>query len=591
MISSILGDKMKSVRNLSTRKKFVLFFGIIVIVTTIGVLAVARNIYILKSNLDSIYKVRLLMMEYLLEADRDAYRSNISISQTLNLLADKTQSDTAIVEKKISDINENLKRVQELFGKFNALYLSTSAGGEAQDEIPVFENKYSMITLHTDNIISKLKASDTEGAKKVYNSDYEATFNPMSQAMNTLTQRALASAEREYNDSVKLFKEALIGSGITTVIIIIILIVTGIVLAHYIKKPIALGLEFAKSMAEGDLTKTIMLNQQDEFGKLAEALNGFAAKISDTVREIQNVAQNVASASLEMSSTSVTFAESSQTSASTVEELTATVEEISAGMDSVSDSAHDQSTKMINLIDRMNDLSSVVHEIGEKITIALSMGASIVSNAKAGADVLSEMNQSMSTITDSSRDMIGIVKIINDISDQINLLSLNAAIEAARAGDAGRGFAVVADEISKLAEQTAQSLKDIDRLIRQNGEEIDKGKQTIGTTTGMIKDVADGITVMAERINEISSSMDKQITIYNEVKDQASSVRKRSEEISIAMEEQMIAVKEVTSAISNINDIASTNASGSEELASSTENVSALAEKLHRDLEFFKIKS
>jgi methyl-accepting chemotaxis protein len=581
---------MKSVRDLNTRSKFVLFFGVIVIVTAVGVLGVVRNIYVLKSNLDSIYNVRLLMMEYLIEADRDAYKSNLEISQSLNLLTEKNRDNVALVEKKIYRISENLKQVQELFGKFNALYLSTSAGGETQDEIPLFENKYSMISLHTDNIISKLKASDIEGATKIYNGDYEATFNPMRTAMATLTQKALSAAEREYNESVKLFKEALVGSIITMLIIIIILIATGIILGHYIRKPIALGLEFAKGMADGDLTKTMDLHQNDEFGKLADALNNFAEKISNTVRDIQNVAQNVASAALEMSATGVSFAENAQNSASTVEELTASIEEISAGMENVSVSAHDQSDKMVVLINRMNDLSSVVHEIGEKITVALSMGEAIVGNAKAGADALSEMNQSMSTITDSSRDMIGIVKIINDISDQINLLSLNAAIEAARAGDAGRGFAVVADEISKLADQTAQSLKDIDRLIRQNGGEIDKGKKTIETTTGMIKDVTDGISTMAGSINEISSSMEKQISIYDEVNNQALLVRKRSEEISMAMEEQMIAVKEVTSAIGNINDISSTNASGSEELASSSENVSAMTEKLYRDLEFFKIR-
>ena len=91
----------------------------------------------------------------------------------------------------------------------------------------------------------------------------------------------------------------------------------------------------------------------------------------------------------------------------------------------------------------------------------------------------------------SSREMMGIVDIINDISEKINLLSLNAAIEAARAGDAGRGFAVVADEISKLADQTAISIKEIDRLIKVNNDEITAGGDNIDSAIDTISACSD----------------------------------------------------------------------------------------------------
>jgi methyl-accepting chemotaxis protein len=196
----------------------------------------------------------------------------------------------------------------------------------------------------------------------------------------------------------------------------------------------------------------------------------------------------------------------------------------------------------------------------------------------------------MSTITGSSQDMMNIVKIINDISDQINLLSLNAAIEAARAGEAGRGFAVVADEISKLADQTAQSIKDIDRLIKQNSAEIIKGKGSIDTTTETIHGVTEGISSMAEMIHRISASMSGQMNVYSEIQSQATNVKNRSEEITNAMEEQKIGIKEISQSITSINELTQSNAAGVEEMTGSSENVSLLAENLKKELDYFKVR-
>ena len=114
----------------------------------------------------------------------------------------------------------------------------------------------------------------------------------------------------------------------------------------------------------------------------------------------------------------------------------------------------------------------IILEMGQKTRDTSSLTESISDQARTGSKSLEDMNESITKISASSGEVKNIIGIINDISDKINLLSLNAAIEAARAGEAGRGFAVVADEISKLADQTAQSIKGISDLIRENDSEI-----------------------------------------------------------------------------------------------------------------------
>ncbi len=179
--------------------------------------------------------------------------------------------------------------------------------------------------------------------------------------------------------------------------------------------------------------------------------------------------------------------------------------------------------------------------------------------------------------------------MINDISDQINLLSLNAAIEAARAGDAGRGFAVVADEVSKLADQTANSLKEINQIISKNEDEISMGLNQIMETTGVLKTIIEGVGIIETGMTDVSRTMKAQIETNSIVRENASLLKSKSEEIRISMMEQKTAIGEVASSIGNINELTQTNASGAEEMAGSSENLSNMALSLKESVDFFRI--
>jgi methyl-accepting chemotaxis protein len=195
----------------------------------------------------------------------------------------------------------------------------------------------------------------------------------------------------------------------------------------------------------------------------------------------------------------------------------------------------------------------------------------------------------MGKITKSSQDMVGIIAIINDISDRINLLSLNAAIEAARAGEAGRGFAVVADEISKLADQTATSIKEIDSLIKLNTDEINLGMNNITGSIRLIARIIEGVTSISTMMDTISAGMKEQTSINTLVLGDADMVKRRSEEIRIATEEQKSAVGEVVKSVGSMNDLTQSNAAGSEQMAQSSESVASMADYLKESMSFFRV--
>jgi len=340
---------------------------------------------------------------------------------------------------------------------------------------------------------------------------------------------------------------------------------------------------------EGDLTVTLHSDYNDELGDLSSNFNKFVRKIQNVIIDIKRISDELSHMSKQLSSTTMVFSDNAQNQASSVEEVNATTEELSAGMEFISDNTRIQHDNLAQMVDKMNELSSIINNMGKQVTESHKLANSMSDNAKKGEVSISTMNSSMNMINESSSKVSNIIQIINDISDKINLLSLNAAIESARAGEAGRGFAVVADEISKLADETAGSIKEIDKLIKLNNSEIIKGLAISDDTNRIIGSIIKGVESVTSMMNSLTDFMQNQISARDKMNLVADVVKLKTDEIKNATSEHLVSTEEIVKATSTINEMTQAIAAGAEEMASMSEEISGMADTLKNKVDFFKV--
>jgi methyl-accepting chemotaxis protein len=234
-------------------------------------------------------------------------------------------------------------------------------------------------------------------------------------------------------------------------------------------------------------------------------------------------------------------------------------------------------------------LDVIMHKVKDNITEFMTITNEMFVNAKSGGESLLLMNESITKITKSSDMMNNILGIIEDISNQINLLSLNAAIEAARAGEQGKGFAVVADEVSKLADQTAHSLKEVSSLIAENKAEIQIGHKKVSETNEKIGMIVTRIERMSEMTKELSQGITEELDLNKNINEKVKDINVKTERITIAMDEHRSAIGEISKSIELINIMTQEIAAAAEEVASTSDGISKMAISINNKVSFFKV--
>ncbi len=308
---------------------------------------------------------------------------------------------------------------------------------------------------------------------------------------------------------------------------------------------------------------------------------GYISSLLQTIRNTSDTLQD----SLSVTNGAIqSISTNSQSQASSMEELSATIEEISAGSINAADASCVQNDSLNHLIEIIRELSESIKtmdQYGTTISALFGEFSTLVSEGERSSTTLDETNRKL---LENSENILSIATIMNEFFDRINLLALNASIEAARAGDQGRGFAVVADEISKLADSSAGELKQITDLITKNKQDAESGNRIIGEIVRFLKLLTGKSETMQGHSHGILDEINRQKSLRDTMDRSVSEVSEKTGLITNLMKEQQISIGEVARSIENTNEVVQNNSLSIERLRDNSRGILTISESLMTEL-------
>lgn len=377
-------------------------------------------------------------------------------------------------------------------------------------------------------------------------------------------------------------------------IVLAIFVVIGFCLIWYasgfISKPLAAMAAQVKKVAAGDLTgEKIIVKNRDEIGQLGEDVNLMTDHLRQVISRVRAGSEHVASTSEQLT------ASAEQTSKAT-EQIAVTIQEAAVGTEEQSRSVEETSQTI-------NGMSSRIQQIAantEQVSLAVdTTSQSVAGGNQAVQTAISQMNsinstvhglaRSIQSLGERSAEISKIVEVITSIAEQTNLLALNAAIEAARAGEHGRGFAVVAGEVRLLAEQSANSTKQIKELITAIQLDTQNAVRSMETTTSEVAAGIEVVNIAGRSFQEILAGTDEVARQIQEVSLATQHMTEGSQQVVLAME--VIAKTAESSAFGtqNVSAAAEEQLASMEEISSSAASLSQMAEELQDLIKQFKV--
>ncbi|QYM98917.1 methyl-accepting chemotaxis protein [Pseudomonas protegens] len=532
-----------SLRNLNIAPRAFLGFAFIaLLVVVLGVFAVNRMAVIREASVD-MESNQLPSVGFLGNLTENVLRLRIL---SFRVLVNREPAGLAEAQTRIGVLVDNARKAQ-------ASYAALPAGPQEAALYKTFATTLDNYLQAQNEMLELSRQNKLDEMRSLINSRIKEGTDQMGEQLNQLIAINAADARSASKAAGEHYSSAIAGIVAVAVLAALLTIVLALLLTRSIVTPLNKALNAAQVIAGGNLRQAIEVDGKDEPARLLQALAEMQASLRRTIEQIAGSATQLASAS---------------------EELSAVTEEASRGL-------QQQNNEIEQAATAVNEMTAAVEEVARNAVSTSEASRQSTQAAREGRDRVVETVDAIQTMTHDvqstsvmieglatqGRDIGKVLDVIRAIAEQTNLLALNAAIEAARAGEAGRGFAVVADEVRALAHRTAQSTQEIEKMVAgiQNGtgdavESMQQSNQRTQSTLELARAAGVALEQIAESINQINE---------------------RNLVIASASEEQAQVSREVDRNLVNIRDLATQSAAGAKQTSAASHELSRLAVDLN----------
>lgn len=539
-------------KNLSITWKLAIPVGIVAILILVLTSIQLSSMRIVTNDFISIHENYNPALKMVLNADRDLYQARLAERSIALGLQD-------------SDLNasyqENIKQISDRLTRVKSLNINDTSKADVNNALEAFKRWQQ----GADNLIQGLQAGSLSQSQATALSagPLKDEFEALRNQLDTLGEH-LSDKSSEYAQEVHQVSE-----NSTTLIVIVsaVTIVLALLVAFIFPRMITSGLramyKALQQMAKGrgDLTYRLPESSDDEVGKMSKSFNVFLSSQQEMVANIKQASSKVDDSSLTISDAISSSQQILRNQADSVSLVATAVTQMSSAINEVSGNSQ-----------------HVAEETGEADKSAKNAAAIFSQSISEISELADNVNNSAEVIQRLEAEASGIVlvlDVIKGIAEQTNLLALNAAIEAARAGEQGRGFAVVADEVRTLASKTQESTEQINEIIDR-----------------LLNGVKEAVTIMSSSQSRASATVDssrKAQSTLEDVNNYLSSINERIIQVATAVEEQSAVVNDINQNVENINEISQEATAQGEKVASASQSLIEVSGELKREVSNFKV--
>lgn len=549
---------MRWFNNLKMMTKLIsIFIFLSMFIGIVGAIGI-YNMDKIKSNSMLMHDVNLKSVEQLNSIEQNY----LNIRATLLKMTYKEKIEKSELDGLVNDFKDSAKKSNELLVNYKDNY-STDKENESLNQIENLSKEYLGIG---EKVSNSVLSGDYPNAQKQL-SGMTATRTGLFKALDEIINTNMSEADKVAENNLVAYNGSkMIVLGIT-VLGLIIAIMLGVLISLATSKSLKKIVGFSIALGEGDFTKNVDINSQDEFGEVANSLNKAKDNMKVLITEIFNNASDISADSEQLSATSeevsskmILVNESTEQIASGIQDLSATTQEVSASAEEIWNTTNE-------LTKKANVSFKSATEIKER---AIKIKDKANDNIEHGNQIYEENRKHILKAIEDGKVVQGVkfmADSIGEIAEQTNLLALNAAIEAARAGEMGKGFAVVAEEVRMLAEQSSNAVGSIQGMVykvqeafdnlSQSGQEVlEYLENSVRPSYELLKETGVQYEKDAEFVNniarDIANSSEQMNEVINQINHALEDLSSTSVESANNSEDILVSINETTHAVSEV---------------------------------------